>query len=615
MATTSVRPTVEKPVTTLPAPDRSPLGALPHEFDVRSLRRRRFRIVAYFTGVFIHFLWWEWILRFPVLSAFRTPWVPRWQRLTARYKELALELQGLWVKLGQFLSTRVDVLPIEITRELESLRDEVPPESTEAVIGQIEAAFGCRIESVFAWLAPHPMGSASLAQVHRAQTLAGDSVVVKVLRPGIREIIRADLKLLRKVSRWLALLRPIARRANVNAIVDEFDGVTTRELDLRLEARNLELFADDFAADPGVATPRVYPEQSSESTLTMEDVSYIRIDDLAALEHVGIDRKSVARKVYNVYLRQFFVTYRIHADPHPGNLFIRPMPTAGELDEHPPFWRGFSPGDPVPYAEGRPFQLVVVDFGMMVEMPARLRDGLREFAIGLGTRDAHRILDAYSKVGVLLPGADLDRVEEMIQAQLDDFWGTFLGQMRESDLSGPQAMAFFEKYEGLLASTPFQFQTEMLFMTRAMGILSGVTANLDPKFDPWTETSPFAQRLIQEAVTKAIRSSFEDIISGRIPSILGLLLRVVPSLQQRVPNTSVAENASANEVRRLRRTLKRLIAIVATCGVMAVGAALQLKGIHLSNTVRLLWPGNDLGHWIVEVGAVSLLIILIKRDP
>jgi predicted unusual protein kinase regulating ubiquinone biosynthesis (AarF/ABC1/UbiB family) len=610
-------PPLEDTVVTEPAKDRSFPAPAAIAFDARALRRRRFRIISYFVSVGLHFLWWDYLLKWSLLKVFRTPWVPRWRRLTEQYKDLALDLQGLWVKLGQFLSTRVDVLPVEITRELDSLRDEVPAVGTETLIAQIEADFGAPVGAVFSWISPRPIGSASLAQVHRAQTVTGESVVVKVLRPGIRETIRTDLGLLRQAAGWLKMIKPIAQRADIDAIIREFDTVTTKELDLRLEARNSEHFAEDFAADAGVAIPRIYHEQSSSSTLTMEDVSYIRIDDLAALERAGIDAKAVARKVYNVYLRQFFVTYRVHADPHPGNLFIRPLPTPEEIADHPLYWDGYHPGDVVPHAADRPFQLVIVDFGMVVEMPARLRDGLREFAIGLGTRDSRRILDAYFKVGVLRPGANLERVQEMIQAQLDSFWGTFLGQMRESDLSSPEAQAFFAKYQGLMTSTPFQFQTDMLFMTRAMGILSGVTLNLDPEFDAWKETSPFAQRLIRDDVTNVVRRSVEELVAGRLPTSLGSLLRLFPVPPSRSPQTAVAVDASSSEeeVRRLRRSVNRLRAVVVAGALLVIGAVLQAKGVRVSDAEAFLWAGNNLGKWAIEIAVASILIVLLRRNP
>ena len=578
----------------------------------RSLRRRRIRVILFFTRAAIHFIWWDYILKWYPLRAFRTPWVPRWQRLTRKYKEVALDVQGLWVKLGQFLSTRVDVLPIQITQELESLRDEVPPVSGAIIIHQIEADLNRSIGDVFASISPQPIGSASLAQVHQAQTVAGDFVVVKVLRPGIRETIRADMKLLGQVAFWLKRVKPIALRADVNAIVREFDTVTTNELDLRLEALNAERFAEDFVGDPGLAFPRIYGDQSSISTLTMEDVSYFKIDDLAALERAGIDRKAVARKVYEVYLTQFFVTYHIHADPHPGNLFVRPLATPEEILEHPSEWNGYKPGDFVPYALDRSFQLVIVDFGMVVEMPPSLREGLREFAIGLGTRDARRILDSYTRLGVIQPEAQLDRIEEMIQAQLDDFWGTFLGQMRESDLSGPAAQAFLQKYAGLMATAPFQFRTEMLFMTRAMGILSGVTYQLDPEFDPWNETAPFARKLMQNDIAEVVIRSIADIAAGRQPSNLGKLLRLLPTNRFRQPRTVVVGNSGADEVRRLRRSVNRLTSLIVAGGILVVGFALKAKDVRVSNIV--LWPGNNLGQWLIEIACVWLIVILFRRS-
>lgn len=603
-------PSPKRPLNLVPAPLRQdPKGGI-NRVESRPLRTRRLRIIAYFVHVAIHFTWWDYILKRSALRAFRTPWVPRWHRLTERYKQLALELQGVWIKLGQYLSTRVDVLPLEITRELASLRDEVPAEPTTVIVAQIEAECGCLLEDIFPWFSRSPIGSASLAQVHQARTVAGESVVVKVLRPAIREVIRADIRLIRQLARWLKWLKPIATRANIDAIVNEFDTVTSNELDLRLEARNAERFAQDFANDPGVAVPRIYHNQSSSSMLTMEDVSYIRIDDIGSMEVVGIDPAAVARKVYNVYLQQFFLTYRIHCDPHAGNLFIRPLPTPQEIATHP---NRFRRGEFIPYAANRPFQLVIVDFGMFVELPQRLREGLREFVIGLGTRDARRILHSYTKVGVLQSGADLYRLEEMIQYQLDELWGTFLGQVRARDLTSAAAEAFFEKYEELISATPLQFQTEMLFVVRAMGILSGITSHLDPKFDPATETAAFAQVLIQEDILKVVRSAAQDVVSGRLPSAIGSLLGLLPQPRPIPPQPPGVDARRSAEIRRLRRTVNRLTALVVASGMLTVGVVLKVRGVRVENAVAFLWPGNDLGQWLIELSGIAIFIMLLRR--
>lgn len=576
-----------------------------------ALRKRRRRIVTFFTRMVAHFLWWDVALKYTWLRVFRTPWVRRWQRNAREYKKLALEWQGLWIKLGQFLSTRVDVLPLEITQELESLRDHVPPEPVERIVTLIEAEFARPIGDLFSWFSEYPIGSASLAQVHKAISLSGEPVVVKVLRPHIREIIASDFVLLWKLASVLKRVRPLTRSVDVDALVNEFEQVTVRELDLRLEALNIERFAQDFAEDPAFRVPRIHHGGSSAGTLTMEDVSYIRVDDVAGLEQAGIDPKAVARTVYNIYLRQFFVTYRIHADPHPGNLFVRPLPLP---ESDPP--SAPRPGSAAPPRPFTPFAVYFIDFGMVVEMPPRFHNALREFVIGLGTRDPRRILESYSLVGVIQPGADLVLIEEMIREQLDLFWGSFLGQVRSSDLTNPAARAFFEKYQDLMRLAPFQFQTEMLFMMRAMGILSGLTARLDADFDPWNETAPFAQQLLQnellEKFTAMIRTSAQDVAAGRIPSGMIWVLQQLAGRNERV-TTVVAPAVHSEEVQRLRRSINRLTAAMVIAGVALAGALLVTNGIRLPLMLTQFWPSDPLGQLLVQLSVGGMVLAGLWR--
>jgi predicted unusual protein kinase regulating ubiquinone biosynthesis (AarF/ABC1/UbiB family) len=580
--------------------------------DPAALKGRNRRVMGYFTRVALHFLWWDCILKWRLLRGFRTPWEPRWRRFTREYKTMALDLQGLWVKLGQFLSTRVDLLPLEITTELDSLRDDVPPVPFEAVVAQIESEFGCPCEQIFTYVSPRPAGSASLAQVHRARTAAGDAVVVKVLRPGIRECIRADLRSLRRVIGLLGWVKPITRRANLDAVLHEFEAVTANELDLVLEAQNIRRFGADFADDLSIGVPRIYKDHSSQSVLTMEDVSFIPIDDVGALEQAGINRHAVAAAVYRSYLRQFFVTHRVHADPHPGNLFVRPLPSSSESVPPTLGASHFQPGDPIPFAANRPFQVVFVDFGMFVEIPPRLRAALRDFAVGLGLRDARLILDSYARAGVVQPGADLDRLEEMIQEQLDELWGTFLGQMRYSDLTGPAAAAFFEKYAELMSATPFQFQSEMLFVMRAMGILSGLTCALDPAFDPAAETAPFAQKLLREDVVKDMEQSVQQLMAGQLPpSLLKFIQQFTPLPRRRSAPTR--ESTESRDLRGLHRTVERLTICMAACGLLALGIFVQSKGVRVSTAVQLLWAGDNLGGWLIEIAGLATILTLLRR--
>ncbi|MEA2691758.1 MAG: hypothetical protein QOJ16_1145 [Acidobacteriota bacterium] len=453
---------------------------------------KRYRKVRRFvTRTFLHFLWWDVLFAYPGLARFRRPAVERWRLIARRYRALAGEMGGVLIKLGQFLSVRVDLLPVEVLQELAGLQDEVPPERFADVVRQIEADFGRPLAAIFSRVDPEPVGSASLAQVHRARLPSGEEVVVKVLRPGIDLLVETDLAATGLAIRLLQVFKQVRRRVDLRRLIEEFRRTTEGELDLGAEGKHAERFAEDFADDPRVYVPKIYWEYSARHTMTMEDVGYLKVADLAGLERAGIDRRELARVLYRVYMQQIFVHNFVHADPHPGNLFVRPLAGPGEPPD-----LAFAPGDPVPFLAERPFQVVFVDFGMVAVIPQRLRGSLREYVIALGTRDAERIVQAYASAGVLLPGADLTRLEAMHRTLFERFWGVQIGQLRDVALS--EAGYFFREYKDLLYDAPFQVQVDLLFASRAVGLLSGLATTLNPEFDPWAETLPFAERLAKE---------------------------------------------------------------------------------------------------------------------
>jgi predicted unusual protein kinase regulating ubiquinone biosynthesis (AarF/ABC1/UbiB family) len=265
---------------------------------------RRYRKVRRFvTRTFIHVLWWDMFLNVPGLRRFRPPAVGRWARIARRYRHLAGEMGGVLIKLGQFLSVRVDLLPSEVTRELAGLQDEVPPERFEDIVRQIEDDFGRPLSEVFSWVSPEPVGAASLAQVHPARLPSGEPVVVKVLRPGIDVLVETDLAAARLAFRLLKVSRKLRRRVDLDRLAEEIATTTRRELDLANEGRNAERFAQDFADDPRVTIPRVVWSASARRTLTLENVGYLKIADLAAIERAGISRPEVARVLYRIYMQ------------------------------------------------------------------------------------------------------------------------------------------------------------------------------------------------------------------------------------------------------------------------------------------------------------------------
>lgn len=560
---------------------------------------RRYRKVRRFVArTFLHVLWWDIFLNTPVLRRFRPPATARWARIARRYRDLAAGMGGVLIKLGQFLSVRVDLLPPEVTRELSGLQDEVPPERFEDVVRQIEEDFGRPAGEVFSWISPEPIGAASLAQVHSARLPSGEPVVVKALRPGIDVLVETDLAAAGLAFRLLKISRRVRRRVDLDRLAEEISTTTRRELDLANEGRNAERFTEDFAGDPRVAVPRVLWAASARRTLTLENVGYLKIGDLPALDRAGISRPEVARVLYRIYMQQIFVCHHVHADPHPGNLFVKPLPLPGEAP--------FAPGDPVPPPPPgveRPFQIVFVDFGMVAVIPDRLRGALREYAIALGTRDAARMVQAYVDAGVLLPGADLRRLEEIHEELFERFWGVSLGSLRDAALS--EARYFFRQYRDLLYDMPFQVQVDLLFTSRAVGLLAGMTTHLDPELDPWAETVPFAERLAREELSPGWLDLLKEAaLQGQ--ALLGLPRRIDTLLSRIERGNVTVQSTLAPDA---RKALQRLERSVDRASWMIVASALLVSGVML----RLGQPDEPAGWWLLGLSGLTFLRGLLVR--
>jgi predicted unusual protein kinase regulating ubiquinone biosynthesis (AarF/ABC1/UbiB family) len=238
-----------------------------------------------------------------------------------------------------------------------------------------------------------------------------------------------------------------------------------------------------------------------------------------------------------------------------------------------------------------------VDFGMVAVIPERLRVAMREYAIGVGTRDAHKIVQSYVNAGVLLPGADLKRLEEAHAAMFERFWGVRMGQMR--DMAFSEARYFMREYRDVIYDAPFQFQVDMLFVLRALGILSGMATNLDPNFDPWAETIPFAERLAREELQQNWRGWLQEIVAlGQlILKLPGDLERVLTQAQRGtlVLQTSLAPDARKT-VQRLERSINRLTWVV-------IAAALLIAGVNWQAGTQ----GDNWGGWLMLLALLAFV--------
>lgn len=479
----------------------------PHEQEARTLPPRRslamqvrfVRTLWFAARLFANVLFWYYFMP-KVIGQDRVDAgsTGRFVRYARSFRGFAIIMGGVMIKLGQFISTREDVLPEEITRELAGLQDEVPSVPQHEIRAVVERELGL-VETRYKWLADTPIAAASLGQVYRGQLHNGDKVVVKVQRPGIREIIYTDLAALRIVARIANQFQFIRRRADMAALAEEFGRVLLEEVSYKHEARNAARFAEMFKDDMGIYIPTIYTEHSTDSILTIEDVTTIKINDYPALEAAGVSRKAVAKRLMDCYLKQVFEDRFFHADPHPGNLFVYPLPQSNPN-------RSYG-------KEGRPFYLIFVDFGMTGTLSPQLASGLISTLTSVVSRDAEGLVKSYEQLGFLMPDADTERIIEATKAAFDTVWGMSMTDIK--NVSYEDARELGSEFNDLIYAMPFQVPQDFIYLGRAMGILSGMATSLDPNFNPWSELAPYAQSLVAQSLR-------DGSINGQAGDVLGL---------------------------------------------------------------------------------------------
>lgn len=522
--------------------------------------QKRYRQIVFFAArIFLGFILWDLII--PRIGFRRLAIRTREKRIrqsAAAFRSLAVQLGGVLIKVGQFLSSRVDVLPKVFTDELMGLQDEVPPVDFESIRQVAENEFGCEITEKYEWFDHIPLAAASLGQVHKARLRwDGDAanhegwacefseVVVKIQRPKIEQVIETDLRALRTVGGWLRRYPPINKRANVPALIDEFARILYEEIDYLAEGRNAEIFAENFKEDEGVRVPKVVWTHTTKRVLTLENVLAIKITDYEAITAAGIDRAEVASRLLDTYLKQIFEDGFFHADPHPGNLFVLPLPDQEQDvdDEGGPEWR-----------------LTFVDFGMVGRVPGNTKAGMREMLIGIGTQDSRRVIKSYQMLGVLLPGADLELLEKAGERVFERFWGKNMTEL--VNITTEDVRTFADEFRELLYTMPFQVPQDFIFLARAVGILSGMCTGLDPDFNVWEHLEPYARKLIAEEMTTQRGFWFEE-LKGYIGALINYPTRVQRVLEKiEAGDLNVHAPTVEKEVVRIEMALRRFVAAI-----------------------------------------------------
>lgn len=472
----------------------------------------------------------------------------------ARVRRAMEEMGPTFVKLGQILATRVDLLPPEWIAEFEKLQDRAPSISYALVRQQLIEDFGAAPEDLFAEVDPQPIAAASMAQVHRAKLFDGTEVIIKVRRPGIRPIIEADLRMLARLAAITESELPDMRRYKPKELIRQFTLSMRAEMDLATECRNAERIAHNFADQDEIVVPAVYWEWVGERVNVQAYVDGIPGRDLAAVDAAGLDRKLLARHGSRAVLKMMMEDGFFHADPHPGNVYY--------------------------LAENR---LAFIDFGMVGRLPEHRRHQVVNLLHGLAEQNAVMVVD------VLLDWAgdadvDTDALTNEIAAFVDQYHGVPLKDLRLGKMLADLTT--------LLRDHSLSLPPDLALLIKAFITLEGMGRQLDPDFDMVAEAAPFLRRAIMaryapDALAKkgwAAASGAVDILTG-LPQDLRQLLRAARHGKFNVHIDITQLNRFAHQLDRAasRVTVGLVTAslIIASSIVMTVEGGPTLLGLPL----------------------------------
>ncbi len=517
-----------------------------------------------------HLLPWNWVAK---------PHGPRAPRIRALLEELG----PLFVKLGQMLSTRRDLLPEDIIEELCRLQDRVPPFPGAQARQIVERAYGKPVTEVFQSFDEQPLASASIAQVHCATLHDGREVIVKVVRPGIRRTIERDIGLMRLLAATAERYWSRSRLLKPARVVDEFEKTILDELDMLREAANASQIKRNFANSPDLYVPEIHWALSRPNVLVMERIDGIPISNIPALREAGVDLEHLAKTGVELFFTQVFRDHFFHADLHPGNLFVRP----GANGELPVF--------------------VLVDFGIMGSLSDYDQRYLAENFHAFLDRDYRRVAELHVESGWVPKETRVDDFEFAIRTVCEPI---FDRPVREISI-GQLLVRLFQ--------TAQRFQMEilpqLLLLQKTLVNVEGIGRQLDPELDLWRTARPSLENWMRDRVglRSLVRSTRESVPRwiDRLPELPGLAFDVLDRLKQGRIEVATHDQVLDEIRREIRNVHRRLSYSVAGAGlVIAAGVLHSMSGADSER-----WTAFPLAVLILGgIGTAMLLRAFLTRD-
>jgi predicted unusual protein kinase regulating ubiquinone biosynthesis (AarF/ABC1/UbiB family) len=403
--------------------------------------------------------------------------------MAVRIREAAIQLSGIFIKLGQVMSTRIDILPEEFTEELSILQDQVPPTPFEAIEKVTVRELGCDLHQIFTYFSPAPIAAASLGQVHEAYLLhSGRKVAVKVQYPGIQQVVATDLKM----ARWLiTLLKRWFSHIRFDVLYKEFSRIIHNELNYIQEGHHAERFFNNFAGDERVVVPRVLWEYSTTHVLTLEFVEGIKINQFEEMRTKGIDLKAVAELLAESYMHQILDHRFFHGDPHPGNLFVQEG------------------------SDGKP-RLVFVDFGQMQSITPEMHVGIKRCIQAILLRDTPSIVHGLVELGFVERGHLHEEIEQAV-----DFFMTRYRDMKPKEFKNLTITDIAEDVRQFFRVSPLlQIPNHFILFARTAMMLNGLCSKLAPDLNIIELAKPHAERSItkEDGLFSQLINSGKDIV-------------------------------------------------------------------------------------------------------
>lgn len=516
----------------------------------------------------LYLLPWNWVRR--------QPHAPRAERILHVLEDLG----PIFVKFGQLLSTRRDLLPEDIANALANLQDRVPPFAGAEARRIVEEAYGQAITEAFRSFEERPLASASIAQVHAAETLDGKRVVVKVVRPGIEKIIRRDLGLARTLAMLAERYWEDGRRLRPTGVVDEYERVILDELDLMREAANSTQLRRNFRDEPRMHVPQVYWDMTRRNVLVLERIDGIPIDDVDALDRAGIDRRELAEVGVELFFTQVFRDRYFHADMHPGNLFV--LAPEGEL----------------------PLRIAPVDFGIMGSLSDFDQRYLADNFLAFLKRDYQRVAQLHVESGWVPADTRVDQFEFAIRA------------VCEPMLERPLREISFGHLLLRLFQTAQRFHMkilpQLLLLQKTLVNIEGVGRELHPELDLWRAARPQIERWIAErtGLRNIVRETRENLPHWleRLPEVPDLVF----DLLSKAGHGQLVVRSDSHELTRLRAEIRRANART----VMAVaGAAFVLGAVVLLAANHTTPHAREFASWLPWVlGVVGVVLFASARS-